>query len=114
MGITVQKPWGSYTGLEERNRYLVKRIEVNSGERLSLQSHNHRSEHWTVVSGTALVDLDDKQITLKENESLFIPLNSKHRLANPHKTPLILIEVQMGDKVVEDDIIRYEDDYNRS
>lgn len=114
MGITVQKPWGSYTGLEERDRYLVKRIEVNSGERLSLQSHNHRSEHWTVVSGTALVDLDDKQITLKENESLFIPLNSKHRLANPHKTPLILIEVQMGDKVVEDDIIRYEDDYNRS
>jgi mannose-1-phosphate guanylyltransferase/mannose-6-phosphate isomerase len=114
MGITVQKPWGSYTGLEERDRYLVKRIEVNSGERLSLQSHNHRSEHWTVVSGTALVDLDDKQITLKENESLFIPLNSKHRLANPGKTSLILIEVQMGDKVVEDDIIRYEDDYNRS
>ncbi len=113
LGVTVQKPWGSYTGLEEKDHYLVKRIEVNSGERLSLQSHNHRSEHWTVVSGSALVDLDDKQITLKENESLFIPLKSKHRLANPHETPLILIEVQMGDKVVEEDIIRYQDDYNR-
>ena len=113
LGNTVQKPWGSYTGLEEKNHYLVKRIEVNSGERLSLQSHNHRSEHWTVVSGTALVDLNDKQITLKENESLFIPLKSKHRLANPHKTPLILIEIQMGDKLDEDDIVRYQDDYNR-
>ncbi len=113
LGNTVQKPWGSYTGLEEKEHYLVKRIEVNSGERLSLQSHNHRSEHWTVVSGTALVDLDGKQITLKENESLFIPLKSKHRVANPDKTPLIIIEVQIGEKVDEDDIVRYQDDYNR-
>ena len=114
LGVTVQKPWGSYTVLEQRDRYLVKRIDVNSGERLSLQSHNHRSEHWTVVSGTALVDLDDKQITLKENESLFIPLNSRHRLANQTNSPLVLIEVQIGDKVDEDDIIRYQDDYNRN
>ena len=113
LGVTVQKPWGSYTVLEKRDGYLVKRIDVNSGERLSLQSHNHRNEHWTVVSGTALVDLDDNQIILKENESLFIPLKSKHRLANPHGTPLILIEVQIGDKVDEDDLIRYKDDYDR-
>ena len=113
LGVTVQKPWGSYTVLEQRDGYLVKRIDVNSGERLSLQSHNHRNEHWTVVSGTALVDLDDNQITLKKNESLFIPLKSKHRLANHHKTPLILIEVQIGDKVDEDDIIRFKDDYDR-
>ena len=114
LGVTVQKPWGSYTVLEQRDGYLVKRIDVNSGERLSLQSHNHRSEHWTVVSGTALVDLDDNQITLKENDSLLIPVKSRHRLANPHGTPLILIEVQIGDKVDEDDIIRYKDDYDRS
>ena len=114
LGATVQKPWGSYTVLEKKDHYLVKRIDVNSGERLSLQSHNHRSEHWTVVSGTALVDLDDKQIVLNENQSLFIPQESKHRLANHDKTPLILIEVQMGGKVDEDDIIRYKDDYDRS
>ena len=112
-GVTVQKPWGSYTVLEEKDHYLVKRIEVNSGERLSLQSHNHRSEHWTVASGTALVDLDDKQITLNENEFLFIPVNARHRLANNQNTPLILIEVQIGDKVDEDDIVRYQDDYDR-
>ena len=112
-GVTVQKPRGYYTVLEKRDGYLVKRIDVNGGKRLSLQSHNHRNEHWTVVSGTALVDLDDNQIILKENESLFIPLKSKHRLANPHGTPLILIEVQIGDKVDEDDLIRYKDDYDR-
>ena len=112
-GATVQKPWGSYTVLEKKANYLVKRIDVNGGERLSLQSHNHRSEHWTVVSGAALVDLNDKQIILKENESLFIPKQSKHRLANRHETQLTLIEVQMGDKVDEDDIVRYQDDYDR-
>jgi len=113
LGVTVQKPWGSYTVLEQRDGYLVKRLDVNSGKRLSLQSHNHRSEHWTVVSGTALVDLEDKQITVKENESLFIPQYSRHRLANPHETPLAIIEVQMGQKIDEDDIIRYQDDYDR-
>lgn len=114
LGVTVQKPWGSYTVLEQRDGYLVKRLDVNSGERLSLQSHNHRSEHWTVVSGTATVDLDDKQITVKENESLFIPLKSKHRLANNTNMPLAIIEVQIGAKVDEDDIIRYQDDYDRN
>jgi mannose-1-phosphate guanylyltransferase/mannose-6-phosphate isomerase len=113
IGATVQKPWGSYTVLEKKNNYLVKRLEVESGERLSLQSHSHRSEHWAVVSGSALVDLDDKQIILKENESLFIPKESKHRLANPNKTNLTLIEVQVGERVDEDDIVRYQDDYNR-
>ncbi len=114
LGATVQKPWGSYTVLEQRNGYLVKRLDVNSGERLSLQSHNHRSEHWTVVSGTATVDLDDRQVTVKENKSLFIPQYSKHRLANQQTTPLAIIEVQIGDKVDEDDIIRYQDDYDRN
>jgi len=114
LGVTVQKPWGSYTVLEQRDGYLVKRLDVNSGKRLSLQSHNHRSEHWTVVSGTAIVDLEDKQITVKENESLFIPQYSRHRLANPHETPLAIIEVQMGEKIDEDDIIRYQDDYDRN
>jgi mannose-1-phosphate guanylyltransferase/mannose-6-phosphate isomerase len=114
LGVTVQKPWGSYTVLEQREGYLVKRLDVNSGERLSLQSHNHRSEHWTVVSGTATVDLDDKQITVKENESLLIPKYFRHRLANIQKTALAIIEVQIGDKVDEDDIIRYQDDYDRT
>lgn len=114
LGATVQKPWGSYTVLEKRDGYLVKRLDVNSGERLSLQSHNHRSEHWTVVSGTATVHLDDQQITVKENESLLIPQYSRHRLANIQNTALAIIEVQIGDKVDEDDIIRYKDDYDRS
>lgn len=99
--------------LEQRGGYLVKRLDVNSGERLSLQSHNHRTEHWTVVSGTATVDLDDNQIILKENESLLIPQYSRHRLANQNNRPLTIIEVQMGDKIDEDDIIRYQDDYDR-
>jgi mannose-1-phosphate guanylyltransferase / mannose-6-phosphate isomerase len=113
IGATVQKPWGSYTVLEKKDNYLVKRLDVNSGERLSLQSHSYRSEHWAVVSGSALVDLDDKQIVLKANESLFIPKESKHRLANPSETNLILIEVQVGERVDEDDIVRHQDDYNR-
>lgn len=114
LGATVQKPWGSYTNLEKYGNYLVKRINVTANERLSLQSHNHRSEHWTVVAGSALVNLDDQEITLNQNESLFIPQGSKHRLANPNGQELILIEVQMGAKVEEEDIIRYQDDYNRS
>jgi mannose-1-phosphate guanylyltransferase / mannose-6-phosphate isomerase len=114
LGATVLKPWGSYTVLEKKDNYLVKRLDVNSGERLSLQSHSHRSEHWTVISGTAVVDLDDKQIAMKQNESLFIPKESKHRLANPNATPLSLIEVQVGERVDEEDIVRYQDDYNRS
>lgn len=113
IGATVQKPWGSYTNLEKNKNYLVKRINVSAKERLSLQSHNHRSEHWTVVSGSALVDLDDKQIILKENQSLLIPQGSRHRLENPHDQELTLIEVQTGGEIDEDDIIRYRDDYNR-
>jgi len=113
LGATVQKPWGSYTVLEKKADCLVKRIDVFPGEQLSLQSHDHRSEHWTVVAGSAEISLDGKQFTLQRNESLFIPQNAKHRLSNRGNTLLTLIEVQIGDRVDEDDIVRYQDDYDR-
>ena len=113
MPTTVQKPWGSYTVLEKRDNYLVKRLDVHPGEQLSLQSHNHRSEHWTVVQGTAQIQLEDKSILLEANQSILIPQKSKHRLGNPKETPLSLIEVQVGDKIDENDITRYQDDYDR-
>ncbi len=110
---TVPKPWGSYTVLEKRAGYLVKRLDVHPGEQLSLQSHNHRSEHWTVVAGTADVQIDDKTFALQTNESVFIPQKSRHRLGNSQSTPLILIEVQIGETIDENDITRYQDDYDR-
>ncbi len=110
---TVPKPWGSYTVLEKRDNYLVKRLDVYASEQLSLQSHNHRSEHWTVVQGVAQVQVDDKTLALKANESVFIPKRTRHRLSNLESTPLVLIEVQIGDKIDEDDITRYQDDYDR-
>ena len=110
---TVQKPWGSYTVLEKRSGYLVKRLDVLPGKQLSLQSHDHRSEHWTVVQGTAQVHVDDKLLLLETNQSVFIPQQSRHRLGNPKETPLTLIEVQIGGKIDEDDITRYLDDYDR-
>jgi mannose-1-phosphate guanylyltransferase/mannose-6-phosphate isomerase len=111
---TVQKPWGTYTVLEKRPSYLVKRIDVHPGEKLSLQSHQHRSEHWTVTAGQAEVQRDGKTILLQPNESTFIPHGSKHRLGNPGKTPLTLIEIQIGESLDEDDITRYQDDYGRA
>ena len=95
----------------ENNRWQVKLIEVNPGEKLSLQMHHHRSEHWIVVSGTARVEVDNKLEILFENQSTYIPLGKKHRLSNPGKIPLILIEVQSGSYVGEDDIVRFEDQY---
>lgn len=111
---TVQKPWGSYTTLDEREGYLLKRIEVLPGESLSLQSHKHRAEHWLVVSGKAEVECDDKKKILKAPETIVIPKGAKHRLANPGKKLLILIETQLGDILDENDIVRYNDLYGRA
>ena len=111
---TVQKPWGSYTTLDEREGYLLKRIEVLPGESLSLQSHKHRAEHWLVVSGKAEVECDDKKMILKEREATVIPKGAKHRLANPGKKVLILIETQLGNILDENDIKRYNDLYGRA
>ncbi|GAX86876.1 mannose-1-phosphate guanylyltransferase/mannose-6-phosphate isomerase [Lebetimonas natsushimae] len=115
---TVYRPWGSYTELEKGERYRIKKIVVNPGEQLSLQLHYHRSEHWIVVKGTAKVVLGDEKGNLKEffiheNESTYVPKSTKHRLINPGKIPLELIEVQVGEYVEEDDIIRFNDKYKR-
>jgi mannose-1-phosphate guanylyltransferase / mannose-6-phosphate isomerase len=110
---TVHKPWGSYTILENSPGQLVKRLEVLPGAKLSLQMHNHRNEQWLVVRGTAEVQLEDKTFLLEKNQSTFIPQGSKHRLGNPGKAPLTIVEVQLGDKIDEDDIVRYKDDFGR-
>ena len=108
------RPWGSYISLVQDKRWQVKRIEVNPCSSLSLQMHNHRAEHWTVVEGTAKVEINSKVFLLEENQSTFIPLGAKHRLSNPGRTNLILIEVQSGDYIGEDDIVRFEDKYGRN
>jgi len=110
----VLKPWGSYTNLEKGARYLIKRIEVFPGEKLSLQSHQHRAEHWVVVAGRAEIQVEAKTFTLRENESAFIPKGARHRLANPGDVTLTLIETQVGDILDEADITRYEDLYGRA
>ena len=109
----VYRPWGNYITVEEGKNWKVKKIEVNPKSSLSLQMHHHRSEHWVVVNGTAKVELDGDTKILSENESIYIPLGSKHRLTNPGKIPLTLIEVQSGSYVGEDDIVRFEDKYGR-
>jgi len=109
----VVRPWGSYEGIDQGSRFQVKRIEVNPGAQLSLQMHHHRAEHWIVVKGTALVTNGDQQIMLSENQSTYIPLGVTHRLLNPGKIPLELIEVQSGAYLGEDDIVRFEDTYGR-
>jgi mannose-1-phosphate guanylyltransferase/mannose-6-phosphate isomerase len=111
--LTTYRPWGSYTILEEGPRYKIKRIVVNSGERLSLQMHHHRSEHWVVIKGTAKVQIGDKKIHVHENESVYVPKTTLHRLENPGKVPLEIIEVQNGEYVGEDDIVRKDDIYGR-
>ena len=110
----VYRPWGTYDGIDSGERFQVKRIIVKPGAALSLQKHHHRAEHWIVVKGTAQVTCDDKVFLLSENESTYIPLGSKHRLENPGKQPLELIEVQSGSYLGEDDIVRFEDVYGRS
>lgn len=112
--LTMYRPWGSYTVLAEGNGYKVKRITVKPGEKLSLQMHYHRSEHWTVINGTGQLTLDDKVIIFRENESTYIPIGVKHRLENPGQLPLTIIEVQNGKYLGEDDIVRFDDVYGRS
>ena len=109
----VYRPWGSYESLVTAERFQVKRIIVDPGERLSLQMHHHRAEHWIVVSGTAEVTCEDRTFMLGEDESTYIPLGNKHRLANPGRIPLELIEVQSGTYLGEDDIVRFDDQYGR-
>jgi len=109
----VYRPWGSYECIDSEQRFQVKRITVNPGASLSLQKHYHRSEHWIVVKGTARITKDDENFILSENQSTYIPLGIKHRLENPGKIPLELIEVQSGSYLGEDDITRYHDTYGR-
>ncbi len=110
----IYRPWGSYDGVVEGERWQVKTIVVNPGASLSLQMHHHRAEHWVVVQGTALVEKDGSQELLSENQSTYIPLGSRHRLSNPGRIPMEMIEVQSGSYLGEDDILRFEDRYGRS
>jgi len=110
---TVHRPWGNYTILEEGDRYKIKRLAINPGAKLSYQLHHHRSEHWVVVAGTARVTNNDKVYDVHPNESTYIPVSAKHRLENPGKVPLQIIEVQNGEYLGEDDIVRFDDDYSR-
>jgi mannose-1-phosphate guanylyltransferase/mannose-6-phosphate isomerase len=112
--VKVNRPWGSYTVLEEdAEGFKLKRIEVAPGSRLSLQSHAHRSEHWVVVSGTATVTNGDEIITVNKNQSTYIPMGTKHRLENRGKIPLHIVEIQVGEYLGEDDIERFDDNYGR-
>ena len=109
----IYRPWGSYTSLIESKNWLVKKIEVNPNSQLSLQKHNHRAEHWVVVSGKAEIQIDEKNFYLTDNQSTFIPCGAKHRLKNPSTKVLSIIEIQSGELISEDDIIRFSDDYGR-
>lgn len=115
--MQVARPWGSYQVIHQENdfKYLIKKITVNPLQRLSLQSHRHRAEHWVVISGEGEAVIGENKITLGENSHLFIPIGVKHRLSNTHKTlPLVMVEVQVGSVLEESDIVRYEDDYLRA
>ncbi|MBI4997529.1 MAG: mannose-1-phosphate guanylyltransferase/mannose-6-phosphate isomerase [Rhodocyclales bacterium] len=110
----VERPWGSYDGVDAGERFQVKRIVVKPGASLSLQMHHHRAEHWIVVRGTAKVTRGEETLLVTENQSTFIPLGTRHRLENPGKVPLEMIEVQSGSYLGEDDIVRFEDHYGRN
>jgi mannose-1-phosphate guanylyltransferase len=110
----IYRPWGSYDGIVEGSRWQVKKIVVNPGASLSLQMHHHRAEHWVVVQGTAVVEKDGIEELVGENQSTYIPLGARHRLSNPGKIPVEMIEVQSGPYLGEDDIVRFEDRYGRS
>ena len=111
--MRTERPWGWYEVIDQGERFKVKNIEVKPGHRLSLQKHHHRTEHWVVVSGTAEVQLNEDKQLLGENQSMYIPLGCMHRLSNPGKIPLKIIEVQSGPYLEEDDIERFEDDHGR-
>ena len=108
------RPWGFYESLIQGDRFQVKRIVVTPGHKLSLQKHFHRAEHWVVVAGSAIVTRDAEELMVRENESIYLPLGCVHRLENPGRIPLTLIEVQSGSYLGEDDIVRIEDTYGRS
>ena len=110
----IYRPWGYYTSVTEGERWQVKRISVKPGASLSLQMHHHRAEHWVVVKGTAVVERDGSEQLVGENQSTYIPMGCKHRLSNPGRIPVELIEVQSGEYLGEDDIVRFEDRYGRS
>jgi mannose-6-phosphate isomerase len=109
-----QRPWGSWHVIDVAHGYKIKRIHVNPGARLSLQSHEHRSEHWVVIQGVATCEIDGELITVNRDESIDVPLGAKHRLGNQGHEELVIVEVQLGGYTGEDDICRYEDDYGRS
>jgi len=111
--LTAHRPWGTYTVLEESTNYKIKRIVVKPGKRLSLQKHFHRSEHWIVVSGTAIVTIGEEETLVRANESTYIPMGEAHRLSNPGKIDVVLIEAQVGSYLGEDDIVRLQDDFKR-
>jgi mannose-6-phosphate isomerase-like protein (cupin superfamily) len=108
-----RRPWGTYEVLEESDGYKVKKIIVDPGQRLSLQSHKQRREHWIVTKGTAVVTLGNDEHTVGPNEYIHVPVGAVHRIQNPGTEPLIFVEVQCGDYLGEDDITRYQDDYQR-
>ena len=108
------RPWGTFHVLDESKGFKVKRIVVKEGGRLSMQSHKHRSEHWTVIEGKATVTVDDKVVVMTRGEAVDIPLQAKHRLENLHEGKVTIIEVQFGSYLGEDDIIRYDDAYARA
>jgi mannose-6-phosphate isomerase len=107
------RPWGSWHVIDVEDGFKVKRIHVTPGSRLSLQTHEHRSEHWVVIRGTATATVDDQVIQVHTGESLDVPLGAKHRLANEADDELVIVEVQLGSYTGEDDIVRLEDDYGR-
>jgi mannose-1-phosphate guanylyltransferase/mannose-6-phosphate isomerase len=109
----VFRPWGSYDSIDSGDRFQVKRLSVKPGGVLSLQMHHHRAEHWIVVQGTARITRNDETFLLAENESTYIPVGATHRIENPGKVPLHIIEVQSGSYLGEDDIVRFEDNYGR-
>ena len=109
----VYRPWGKFDSVKQGDRFKVKQLTVKPGAKLSLQKHYHRAEHWIVVEGSAKVTIDDDVKIVAENQSVYIPLGAVHRMENPGKLPLTLIEVQTGSYFGEDDIIRYEDVYAR-
>jgi mannose-1-phosphate guanylyltransferase/mannose-6-phosphate isomerase len=109
----VFRPWGSFDSIDNGERFQVKRLSIKPGAVLSLQMHHHRAEHWIVVQGTARVTCNDKTFLLSENESTYIPIGATHRIENPGKVPLHVVEVQSGSYLGEDDIVRFEDNYGR-
>lgn len=108
------RPWGSFAVIDECPGYKVKRLSVFPGKRLSSQMHHHRAEHWVVVAGTALVTVNGVETVLEVNQSIFIPAKSQHRLENTSSDELVLIEVQIGNYLGEDDIVRFDDDFGRA